>query len=162
MRRSTLAAPAALLMVFVITGCSSVSTSDVHEDVDMVAAFEFPYVENIADPVGYNGLPRTVEGASDRAIDGKWRPAAAWVVRDRTIAVTTWGSGTCPAIPQSVEVVSTDAIVVNFDNSQGGCTFDLSAYTHEFALPKVVTDRPLRISFRFDNARPVDDIAVLD
>jgi hypothetical protein len=66
----------------------------------------------------------------------KGEPAAAWVRRWNTIAVTVFGSSSCPPVPTHVRVDADQGLitVTISDNYKGPCTADLAPYTSVIEL----------------------------
>lgn len=82
-----------------------------------------------------------------------WTPAPAisWVNGGQYLAVITYGSGSCPDGPQSIDVVATQEIEVHVGPLFPGrdpCTADLSAYVTVVDLPQSITPtKPLVARF---------------
>ena len=59
------------------------------------------------------------------------KPAARWVERGETFAVTLWGSGTCPPVPTRLQSdpAAGRIILTISENYKGACTADLGPYT---------------------------------
>lgn len=71
-------------------------------------------------------------------IKTKGEPAAAWVRRWNRIAITVFGSSSCPPVPTHVRVDVAQALitVTISDNYKGPCTADLAPYTSVIELHK--------------------------
>jgi hypothetical protein len=69
---------------------------------------------------------------------------------DHTLALTFWGSGSCPAVPVSLRIISPTVLSVALDSRTGICTADMAPTTSIIALdPKKVNlggDLTVRIS----------------
>ncbi|MET0975585.1 MAG: hypothetical protein ABWX82_07935 [Leifsonia sp.] len=99
----------------------------------------------------YSGLPdeHDVAGASEE-VDGG--PQAFWMNDGGQIAITVWGSSTCPPIGKDLNVVepagegnSVDVVMAPI--SDGPCTMDYVPHTTVFSTPlHVTTAKPLQIS----------------
>ena len=85
-------------------------------------------------------------------------PPFAWIERGESLSLTTWGSGSCPSVPESIDVVSAGRIVVNIDDSvPTQCTMDLSPHTSKIELPDDVDALPLTISFNKSQLSGVEE-----
>ena len=91
-----------------------------------------------------------VERAQTRDVTGA--PQAAWVSQGQKIAITIFGSSTCPNVASAINVVSPadegNAVSIEVPlPSNGPCTMDLVPHTTEFWTPQdVTTTQPLQIS----------------
>lgn len=98
----------------------------------------------------FAGLPdeHDVAGASEELPEG---PQAAWVQDGGRLAITLWGSSTCPVVGTDIHVVKPafEGNTVKVDlapPSDGICTMDLAPHTTVFWTPvKVTTTEPLTI-----------------
>lgn len=78
------------------------------------------------------------------AIDASGRPAARWRQPRSTIAVTLWGSSSCPTVPVDIDVdVDKGRIALtvsdDYEAPEGevwGCTGDLAPATYVVRLPE--------------------------
>lgn len=63
-------------------------------------------------------------------------PTAVWLGDGKTIALTTFGSSTCPNAPVSVSVVDATNLKIEL-KQQGGevCTADIAPHTYELPKP---------------------------
>ncbi len=101
-------------------------------------------------PTGnYPGFPQGHEPGSD--ISGT--PTAAWVSDGTKIAITLFGSSSCPSVGSAIHVVeqAADGNAVSIDVAalpeNTPCTMDLVPHTTEFWTPQdVTTTKPLEIS----------------
>jgi hypothetical protein len=91
----------------------------------------------------FKGLPRGVavplsqrQGSFPREL----RPWATWASA-HTIFVMTWGSGSCPRIPTSVDLEGSDRIRISTveHDLYEGCTDDLAVTTSEVRLPSEIS-----------------------
>jgi len=96
----------------------------------------------------YSGIPGFEAGSAeseDTFYNGD--PLVEWTDHGTTFAVVLWGSGSCPAVATSLDVVSADEVTVTFgDPDDDVCSMDLSPFTHEFDVPTGATDLPLTVS----------------
>lgn len=78
-------------------------------------------------------------------------PAIAWVNDGQYLAVTTYGSSSCPAGPQRIDVVADQEIEVRLGGvfpDRNVCTADLGPYVTVVKLPQGVTPaEPLTARF---------------
>ncbi|GAB3654619.1 hypothetical protein GCM10027591_10540 [Zhihengliuella somnathii] len=80
---------------------------------------------------------------------------AEWIDEEAgTIRVYTFGSSSCPAKFESVEVLAADEIRVNFntDYGQTACTMDYAATEHVIAVPDDAPGRPLMVSLNVQSS----------
>ncbi|MBG6083899.1 hypothetical protein [Zhihengliuella flava] len=80
---------------------------------------------------------------------------AQWIDEQAgTIRVHTFGSSSCPAQFESVEVIAADEIMVHFstDYGQTPCTMDYVATEHEVTVPSDAPGRPLLVSTNLRNS----------
>ena len=90
----------------------------------------------------FPGAPKGVPPSGcDRAFQTQ-KPCVAWADA-HSIYVITWGSGSCPMIPTSVQVENTREVVVrtvehDFIKADTACTADLAATTSVVRLPATV------------------------
>lgn len=80
---------------------------------------------------------------------------ATWIDEDEgTIRVYTFGSSSCPAKFESVEVLAADEIRVHFntDYGQTACTMDYAATEHEVQVPDDAPGRPLMVSLNVQSS----------
>ena len=97
----------------------------------------------------YSGIPEIDDGgSSDGAVYGPGNePVVVWTDRGSTFAVVLWGSGSCPHVPASLDVISSHEISLIFEpDGDEFCTLDSSPFTHEFAVPAGASDLPLTIT----------------
>jgi len=97
----------------------------------------------------YRGIPDFDEAGSTGGEDTFYNgdPLVEWTDHGKTFAVVLWGSGSCPVLATSLDVVSADKVTVTFDGPDDGlCTLDSSAFTHEFDVPNGANDLPLTVS----------------
>lgn len=90
----------------------------------------------------FKGLPNHVSVPIGQRMGQHQRPWAAWA-GSRTIYVMTWGSGSCPKIPTSVEMPEANTVVINtvehdFYSGDDACTADLAVTTSVVRLPSSV------------------------
>lgn len=67
------------------------------------------------------------------------RPVVYWVTGRRDVALTAYGSSSCPPTPDSITTTSATRISVHLKTPGGPCTADLAATTSEFALPSTIS-----------------------
>ena len=94
--------------------------------------------ESQAEPVG------AVQVTDDR---GQPRVSAAWI-DPSTIAVTTWGSSSCPTRPVKIERTTESEVEVRVQRTDDGgdCDADIAPTTNEVDLPSgVSTAAPLDV-----------------
>lgn len=102
----------------------------------------------------YPGWPEVTmpgEGGSGELADGT--PHAMWIGQGDKFAVITYGSGNCPVIGTTVDVVAPagegNTVKVNTEDYSGqnlACTMDLTAHTTEFWTPQnITTTEPLKV-----------------
>ncbi|WP_394553074.1 hypothetical protein ACDF64_01800 [Agromyces sp. MMS24-JH15] len=143
LRRAALAA-AALASVFLLAACAP-STS---------AKTDYPGEPRVEHPV-----EQDEEGTGDTEAEeeeespegGEGSPTAVWLQQGGVLAVTVWGSSTCPPVGTNIEVVdpagegNTVAITLK-DYGNAVCTMDLVPHTTEFWAPMdVTTTEPLTV-----------------
>jgi hypothetical protein len=100
----------------------------------------------------YPGVP---SGAPDESVR---RGATLAVWTDGQLALTTWGSGSCPAVPVALTALdaSTVEITVSADYGASPCTADLSPTTSVIDLPDTLTGPgPLTVKVLADGAAPI-------
>lgn len=77
-------------------------------------------------------------------------PKVQWADRSRMIAVSLWGSSSCPSEPDAVEVVTRDRLAITTrarSGFLGACTADLAVRTYEIRVPaSVSTSQPLTVT----------------
>jgi hypothetical protein len=107
---------ALLLATFVVTGCRN----------------------NDPKSVAVPGSPGIGHG-----IKTKGEPAATWVRRWNTIAITVFGSSSCPPVPTRVQADAHQGLitVTISENYKGPCTADLAPYTSVIELHQEMNAR---------------------
>jgi hypothetical protein len=86
----------------------------------------------------------------------------AWLKRNQTFAITTWGSSSCSSIPTSIESEADNAVTIHFEPSPlDPCTADMAPTTHEFTVPSGSGATPLTITLTYASWDGVDSI-ILD
>ncbi|MDQ0576482.1 hypothetical protein [Agromyces albus] len=103
----------------------------------------------------YAGLPvseHQEEGGHEEPENEEGEPVAAWVGQGAQLAVTIWGSSSCPQVGRNITVVepagegNTVAIDLVERPEDEVCTMDLAPYTTVFWTPvDVTTTEPLRV-----------------
>ena len=89
----------------------------------------------------FKGVPTGVSTAAVQQHLRTQKPWAAWA-GSRSISVMTWGSGSCPSLPSSVEAAGADQVVVHTVVGPGDvCTSDLAITTSVVRLPSRVDTR---------------------
>lgn len=64
-------------------------------------------------------------------------PGASWLIGQKSFAIVTFGSSSCPPIPVELTAEPPSAMTLRFVPSQNQpCTADLRATTHQFYLPE--------------------------
>jgi hypothetical protein len=130
LRRVALAG-AALASVFVLSGCNPPSSP----------AESYP-----GEPVVEHVVEEDEEGAAEEeehAIEGE--TSAVWLQQGAKLAVTTWGSSTCPVVGTDIKVVEPAGegnvveIVTKEYPEDAVCTMDFVPYTTEFWAPTKVS-----------------------
>ena len=152
MRRSQLAVPALLALALVLTGCTASAAPAESQAAPPATATTLPIRVPIVDPVVWSKTAVATGELGPAPLKTDWHsrtPKTGWIDRGSTFAVTTWGSSVCPDRPSVIEVISASEIVVEFDTSNSGCTFDLAPTVQGLTLPAEVTGRPINVSFRF-------------
>lgn len=107
--------------------------------------------ESIA-ATSYPGLP---SGAPDQSVRSG-ATLAVWM--DGRLALTTWGSGSCPAVPVALTAPDADTvdITLSADYGASACTADLGPTTSVLELPeKVKGSGPLTVKVHANGAEPV-------
>lgn len=104
----------------------------------------------------YDGWPPVTmpgEGGSGTLADGT--PHAMWIGEGDKIAVITFGSGNCPVVGTSIDVVAKagqgNAVKITTEDvaKAPACTMDLVAHTTEFWTPQAVTTtEPLKVEIQ--------------
>ncbi|MFF2275550.1 hypothetical protein [Agromyces sp. NPDC058126] len=129
LRRAGLAA-AALASVFLLAACAPPTR----------AAENFP-----GEPVAEHG-----EESSHEEENAEGGPQAAWVGQGGQLAVTIWGSSTCPVVGESISVVEPagegNRVAIDLVERPADemCTMDLVPHTTVFWTPmNVTTTEPL-------------------
>ncbi|WP_022889666.1 hypothetical protein [Agromyces italicus] len=124
LRRAGLAA-AALASVFLLAACAPPTR----------AAENFP-----GEPVSEHG-----EEGGEAGGDVTGEPQAAWVGQGGQLAVTIWGSSTCPAVGESIRVIEPagegNRVAIDLVERPADemCTADLVPHTTVFWTPMNVT-----------------------
>lgn len=85
----------------------------------------------------YRGVEAFFDGPNYDSTGG---PAIRWRDETRTAAtLLTYGSGSCPNIPEKIQVLSTTKVTLMMKAYSEPCTADLSAYTTRFTMPDQVS-----------------------
>lgn len=102
------------------------------------------------------GVPKGAAGLSDGQTDPP-HVAVAWT-EPAAVQVTTWGSGSCPTRPVSVELDAPDRVLVRVRRTEDAeaCTDDLAPTTNTVDLPDG-TDltAPLQVAVGSGSGGPV-------
>lgn len=88
----------------------------------------------ISSPPGYAGMP--TNSGVELPVLGADNGVQAWSV-DGTLVVTTFGSGSCPAVPTVQEVDAAHRLIViaiTVPNRAGPCTADSTPRTFDLAV----------------------------
>lgn len=88
----------------------------------------------------YRGLPSGVEIGEGDALSTD--PVLTWLEDGDALAITTWGSSSCPPVAVEIESDRHSITVVFEDSDDDMCTTDLAATSHEFDVPGSVADDP--------------------
>jgi hypothetical protein len=99
--------------------------------------------------IGTDETVHRLPAGSIRAMDSRGDPraAVAWVAADQ-IAVTTFGSSSCPKRPVKIERENDHRVRVRVRRTEraNGCNADLSPTTSNVRLPRgLATDAPLEV-----------------
>jgi hypothetical protein len=88
-------------------------------------------------------------------------PQAVWIEPGERFAVVTWGSSSCPAVASQLVVETASRLLLTFaESSDGACTADLAATTHEFVLPDGITEAPVTITVSFEGGVQNDQLVL--
>lgn len=103
----------------------------------------------------YAGLPvseHEEEGAHEETENEEGEPVAAWVGQGGQLAVTLWGSSSCPQVGRDIRVIepagqgNTVAIDLVERPEDEVCTMDFAPHTTVFWTPlEVTTTEPLKV-----------------
>ncbi|MBT2517466.1 hypothetical protein J7E29_08485 [Streptomyces sp. ISL-90] len=103
----------------------------------------------------YAGLPgseQEEEGGGHEPENEAGDPVAAWVAQGGQLAVTLWGSSSCPQVGRDIRVIepagegNTVAIDLVERPEDEVCTMDFAPYTTVFWTPlEVTTTEPLKV-----------------
>jgi len=146
---------AALLVTISMTGCAASvldrrepSPTDVAQPL-VTAPTENVTLVEIPKDMYYAGFEYTAE-----RYDGK--PKATWLVRGKSLLVTSYGYGTgCSQRPSTIEVVSASEVVIGYKRSTAElCTAALFVGNEAIALPADVTGRPLTVTLVVSTDQP--------
>lgn len=146
---------AAALVLTILAGCASASVvnpnatepADAGAPAVDASTTAMPYLLPVSEPKRLRGVHVQDVGTD---VDSRTAPQAKWIERGKTFSITTWGSGSCPNTPTSIEVVSAKLIVVELDLAGPNrvCTMDLGPTSFVLDLPPDVTGRPLTVAFK--------------
>jgi hypothetical protein len=108
--------------------------------------------DSVARIASYHGTPTSAAGEVVYATEaGGDQPvaAAAWTTSGE-LAITTWGSGSCPYLVESLEVVGPQQLHAVIEPiPDRPCTMDLGPTTSVVRLPVGVNpDQPIRLDVR--------------
>lgn len=122
------AAAAMAVMVGTLTGCTSSGATGSHVSPAVIGHFR--------------GFPTGVTVPANRHPGQSTKPWAAWA-GPKSIYVMTWGSGSCPNIPSSVEATGPDRVLIktvghDFHKGDTACTADLAVTTSVVRLPSSI------------------------
>lgn len=100
----------------------------------------------------YRGFPSGAPPARPSASNDV---SVAWL--DGRLDITTWGSGSCPAVPTRLRTRGEHAVEVTISaDYSGACTADLSATTSVVELPSgVAAVGPLTVTVRGKGRHPL-------
>lgn len=121
-----MAAGAASLAVLMFAGCSG-----------SIAERSYPGMPTGARPMPPTPLPGQVDLPTP-----DFGPWVQWSDSDRVLAVSLWGSSSCPVEPTSLEQVERDYLSIEVKARKGpfgACTSDLAMNTYEIRVPASVT-----------------------
>ncbi|WP_395245745.1 hypothetical protein ACGGZK_08030 [Agromyces sp. MMS24-K17] len=141
LRRGLLAA-VALASVFLLSACAPPHSPA--EDYPGGPVIEHPVEED-------EGDTGETEGHEEEAAGEEGTPTAVWLAQGGQIAVTVWGSSTCPPVGTEITVVepkfegNTVAISLK-DYGDAACTMDFVPHTTVFWTPmNITTTEPLTV-----------------
>ena len=124
-------------------------------------------VAGCAAPFAPSSTPGVAETVRPGAPDGMdidllgGTAAGTWLDDGERFAIITMGSGSCPPVATAITVESVDHLALTFSPSPNDpCTADMSATTHEFALPDGITGRPVTITVTYDDWDGIDTITL--
>jgi hypothetical protein len=122
--RGGIAALAAAAALLAVTGCASAS----------IAERSYPGLpDGAAPPIivppepGAMGLP-----------DPDFGPRVQWTTEPGLLAISLWGSSSCPTEPTGLHELRRDRVEITLDRRDspfGVCTADLAVVTHEVRVP---------------------------
>lgn len=150
---------AALLVTISLTGCTA-SVLDRREPGPTDVAQ--PLVTLPTEKVTPVEIPKDMYYAgfddSIRKFDGK--PKAAWLVRGKSLLVTSYGYGSdCAQRPSTIKVLSDSEIIVNYTRGTFvACAAVFQVGSEAIALPADVTGRPLTVTLDVSGERPASEL----
>jgi len=154
---------AALLATISLTGCTA-SVLDRREPGPTDVAQ--PLVTAPTEKVTSVDIPKDMYYAgfeySAEKYDGK--PKATWLVRGKSLLVTSYGYGTgCSQRPSTIEVVSASEVVISYKRTAAEvCTAALYVGNEAIALPADVTARPLTVTLDVSGEGPASDLPTFE
>jgi len=108
----------------------------------------------------YVGMPECGGGSVDP--DAGESVAAAWIEKDESFAIATWGSSSCPAVPTSIETTDAGGVDVRFDSTttSGPCTADMAPTMHDFTVSDDAETVHLVITVRWVDWDQITDLTL--
>ena len=122
--RGSIAALAAAAVLLAVTGCASAS----------IAERSYPGLPEDAAPL-------TTVAPAPGAIDlpaPDLGPRVQWATEPGLLAISLWGSSSCPPEPTGLRELRRDRVEITVDRREspfGACTADLALVTHEVRVP---------------------------
>ncbi|WP_157962566.1 hypothetical protein [Homoserinimonas sp. OAct 916] len=135
MKRSAIAALVLAATVTILSACAGAPPTA--EETPSIAM-----PSSVADRT-YRGMPESNEPFSET-------PRIIWIERNKTFALTLFGSSSCPSIPTSITTDADNAITIHFEQSSNDpCTADMAATTYEFTVPSGSGATPLTVTLDY-------------
>lgn len=154
MRRRMIGGAAVLGLLCTLAACSSGNSGSDGSESGGETGGGFPEDVAVSAEV-FRGVPENVDWIGDGIPDVG--VLAGWVVEGETFAVVTWGSSSCPPVASHLTVESADRMALSFERSPNEmCTADYAPTTHELALPKSITDRPVTLIVDIEDAESTE------
>jgi hypothetical protein len=132
----------ALVAPLALTGCRDTSRDDYAAPIDSS-------VKALRITDQYRGLSDDFRGDKNTAAA---KATIYWVDgRGSQAALVTYGSSSCPSVPEKVQVVSATRInLIMKPDPSGACTADLGPYTTEFRSPNQLNlKQPIRVALKY-------------
>jgi hypothetical protein len=104
--------------------------------------------------LSYTPSPAPVPDSGGQSpLESAFQPSIAWVNDGQYLGVVTWGSGSCPSGPDSIEVVADQEIEIRLGAlfpDRNACSADMSGHVTVVELPQGVTPTKQLVA-RFGN-----------